>query len=49
MSWLALALAVSYWRTVYPRMPDGYRSSACRPGGAMDERLPDAPWTPAGV
>jgi hypothetical protein len=45
----ALALAVAYWRTVYPRMPDGYRSSACRPGGAMDEHLPDAPWTPAGV
>jgi hypothetical protein len=45
----ALALAVAYWRTVYPRMPDGYRSSGCRPGGAMDERLPDAPWTPAGA
>jgi hypothetical protein len=28
---------------------DGYRSSACRPGGAMDEYLPDAPWTAAGV
>jgi hypothetical protein len=45
----ALALAVAYWRAVYPRMPDGYRSSACRPGGAMDEYLPDAPWTAAGV
>jgi hypothetical protein len=43
----ALALAVSYWRTVYPRMPGGYRAAACRPGGAMDEHLPDAPWTPA--
>jgi hypothetical protein len=45
----ALALAVSNWRTVYPRMPDGYRSSNCRPGGAMDEHLPDAPWAPAGT
>jgi hypothetical protein len=45
----ALALTGAYWRTVYPRMPDGYRSSSCRPGGAMDEHLPDAPWTPAGA
>jgi hypothetical protein len=45
----ALALAVSYWRTVYPAMPAGYRSSACRPGGALDEHLPDAPWTPTGT
>jgi len=45
----ALALAVAYWRTVYPAMPDGYRSSSCRPGGAMDEHLPDAPWAPAGA
>jgi hypothetical protein len=45
----ARALAVSYWRTVYPAMPDGYRSSTCRPGGAMDEHLPDAPWAPAGA
>jgi hypothetical protein len=44
----ALALAASYWRTVYPAMPGGYRAAACRPGGAMDEHLPDAPWTPAG-
>jgi hypothetical protein len=45
----ARALAVSYWRTVYPAMPDGYRSSTCRPGGTMDEHLPDAPWAPAGA
>jgi hypothetical protein len=42
-------LAAAYWRTVYPAMPGGYRSSACRPGGALDEHLPDAPWVPAGV
>jgi len=40
---------VLYWRTVYPARPDGYRSSSCRPGGAMDEHLPDAPWAPAGA
>jgi hypothetical protein len=45
----ALALAVRYWRAVYPAMPGGYRSAACRPGGAMDEHLPDAPWTAAGT
>ena len=45
----ARALAVAYWRTVYPAMPDGYRSTACRPGGTMDEHLPDAPWAPAGA
>jgi hypothetical protein len=42
----ARALAVAYWRTVYPAMPDGYRSTACRPGGTLDEHLPDAPWAP---
>ena len=34
----------AYWRNIYPLMPDSYRSAECRPGGAMDERLPDAPW-----
>jgi hypothetical protein len=43
----AAALAAAYWRTVYPSMPPGYRSAACRPGGTLDERLPDAPWSPA--
>jgi hypothetical protein len=41
-----VGLAVAYWRTVYPAMPDGYRSTACRPGGTLDEHLPDAPWAP---
>jgi hypothetical protein len=40
----AHALAVTYWLTVYPNMPDGYRSSDCRPGGSLDLHLPDAPW-----
>ena len=40
----ALALAQAYWRTVYPRMPDDYRSSDCAPGGRWDEQLETAPW-----
>ena len=40
----AAALAAAYWREVYPQLPEGYRSSDCRPGGPMDERRPDAPW-----
>ena len=39
----AAELAAAYWRNVYPLMPDGYRSADCRPGGALDERLADAP------
>jgi hypothetical protein len=40
----ALALARSYWLTVYPRMPDDYRSGQCAPGAALDEHLTNAPW-----
>jgi hypothetical protein len=40
----AAELAAAYWRDVYPLMPDSYRSSECRPGGTLDERLADAPW-----
>lgn len=40
----AHALAVSYWRVVYPNMPDNYTSPDCRPGGALDLHLPGAPW-----
>jgi hypothetical protein len=40
----AAELAGAYWRNVYPLMPDAYRSTDCRPGGTLDERLPDAPW-----
>jgi hypothetical protein len=43
----AAALAAAYWHGVYPQMPDSYRSGDCRPGGAMDERRPDAPWLAA--
>jgi hypothetical protein len=40
----ARALARRYWLALYPRMSDDYRSPDCRPGGALDEHLPDAPW-----
>jgi len=40
----AVALAATYWRNIYPLMPDGYRSGDCRPGGPLDEGLADAPW-----
>jgi hypothetical protein len=42
----AQLLARTYWRVDYPQMPDGYRSTDCAPGGALDEHLPDAPWDP---
>ena len=41
----ATALARRYWREVYPRMPDDYRSGDCSAGGGFDEHLPDAPWS----
>jgi hypothetical protein len=37
----AAALAAAYWRIDYPRMPDDYRTTACAPGGDLDEHLPD--------
>lgn len=40
----AHALAVRYWQTVYPRMPDGYTTGECRAGGKDDLHLADAPW-----
>jgi hypothetical protein len=40
----AAGLAASYWRGVYPLMPERYRSEECRAGGPMDEGLADAPW-----
>jgi hypothetical protein len=42
----ALALAQRYWLTVYPQMPDDYRTGECLPGGPLDEHLVDAPWAP---
>jgi hypothetical protein len=41
----ATKLARSYWRMVYPRMPDDYRTGQCAPGGQLDEHLPQAPWS----
>jgi hypothetical protein len=40
----ARALAARYWQEVYPSMPDAYRTAGCRPGGELDEHLPDPPW-----
>ena len=40
----AHALARTYWETVYPHMPDGYRSDECGPGLALDLGLSDPPW-----
>jgi len=40
----AHALAATYWREVYPRMNQDYRTPNCAPGGSLDEHLPDAPW-----
>jgi hypothetical protein len=40
----AAQLAADYWSNIHPLMPDRYRSGDCRPGGALDERLADAPW-----
>lgn len=43
----ARSLSTAYWRDVYPSMPDGYRSSECGPGLALDAGLSDPPWTAA--
>lgn len=40
----AQTLSLQYWRTVYPRMPDAYKSAECGPGLTLDAGLPDAPW-----
>ena len=41
----ARMLARLYWGTVYPDMPDDYRTGDCGPGGRLDEELDTAPWT----
>jgi len=41
----ARRLALSYWRAIYPRMPDDYRSAECAPDRVLDEHMADAPWT----
>ena len=43
----ARMLARLYWGTVYPDMPDGYRTPRCAPGGPLDEHLASAPWATA--
>jgi hypothetical protein len=40
----ARALARRYWLNFYPLMSDDYRTTACVPGGSLDEHLPEAPW-----
>jgi hypothetical protein len=41
------ALAVRYWRIVYPDLPPGYRTADCSAGASLDEGLADAPWAAA--
>jgi hypothetical protein len=41
----AASLARAYWESVYPRMPDAYRSAECVAGGRMDEGLASSPWS----
>ncbi len=40
----ARELAARYWRFFYPRMPDGYTTADCRPGGSLDLHLPTPAW-----
>ena len=40
----ALALARRYYREVYPRMGDTYRTADCAAGARLDERRPAPPW-----
>jgi len=42
----AKRLAKTYWKVVYPRMPSGYVTSECHPGGPLDENLDSSPWVP---
>jgi hypothetical protein len=37
-------LAETYWREVYPRMPDAYTSVECAPGELLDESPDDGLW-----
>jgi hypothetical protein len=41
----ARALARHYLLTVYPTLPDTYRSPACVAGGGLDEHLENSPWS----
>ena len=44
----ARRLARTYWLTVYPRMPDDYRTPDCVAAGPLDEGLDTAPWAAGG-
>lgn len=37
-------LAETYWREVYPRMPDAYTTGDCAPDGPLDESPDDGVW-----
>jgi hypothetical protein len=43
----ARLLARSYFESIYPSMPEPYRSAECGPGLALDAGRPDAPWATA--
>jgi hypothetical protein len=40
----ALTLARRYYRELYPRLGDAYRSADCASGGRLDEHRPAPPW-----
>lgn len=40
----ARKLALAYWISVYPDMPDAYRSTKCREGGPLDKTPLDGVW-----
>lgn len=37
-------LALTYWLTIYPDMPQDYFSADCKPDGLLDKHLASAPW-----
>lgn len=41
----ARSLARQYLLTVYPTLPDTYRSAGCVAGGELDEHLENSPWS----
>jgi hypothetical protein len=45
----ARSLAETYWATVYPNMPDDYRSGDCAAGGKLDAHLGNGPWSETGA
>jgi hypothetical protein len=41
----ARTMAARYWTEIYPRLSEDYRTASCAPGGALDERIADPPWS----